>query len=157
MRLNIDYNDRFLQGMISGGVAGIIVNVLCLLLKRFNVVQFKFLEYATLHILGNPFGKDSLLEFAFSALLSIMFMMTIGVLFVYMIYFVGRKNLYIKSFLFGNVVLYTWYHFLLVTMTNFIPEVSVEVAMVDTIIASLFGLLMGVIYQKISIRHQQEI
>lgn len=149
MNINLDSSDRLIQGAGSGFAAGIVSETLSFILGALGITQIRYVDYAGLLLLGNI--PDNIIEVVLSTFLATFFAMFLGIAFAYLILLIGSENLYFKSWFYGVATWYFWYSLLVMTFTEQIQEISALTSISNFVVASLYGIVLGVVYNKIYI------
>jgi hypothetical protein len=147
LKINFDRDDRFFQGMISGMIAGIFSETLSFISGALNISMMRYVDYAGVLLLGNI--PLSTIELIISTGFATFFAAMLGIIFAYIVPIIGSTNLYLKGWLYGLFTWYIWYSILVMTLTDKLEGITPATAVSNFIVASMYGLLLGIIYNKL--------
>jgi hypothetical protein len=140
--------DRFTQGFIAGGIAGVVQVLLDWLFKVFHFSKVILIDYSSILLYAKKptFWWDGTL--ALIAYLA--FTCAIGVVFAYMIQYMSSKNYLLKGWFLAII---TWFAVFAIGTMYKIPllnKVEWQDATANFITTSIFGLLMAIALKFLS-------
>jgi hypothetical protein len=147
LKIDIDRDDRFLHGLISGTVAGVIAETISYINGALNISMMRYVDYAGVLLLGNM--PKTITELIVATGFATFFAAALGVIFAYIVPIIGSSNLYLKSWLYGIFTWYLWYSILVMTFTEAIKGITPSTAVANFVVASVYGLLLGIVYNKL--------
>lgn len=140
--------DRFTVGMISGIIAGVVTslaNIGLIVVLRFGNVRF--IDFSGVFIYGRiPSGSAEEL-FAWTGYLA--FTAFLGILFAYAVPHLTSQNLLLKSIAFGIAVWFTSYALTYLFQTPYLNKISLHSALSNFISSCVYGVSLGLVYQRI--------
>ncbi|MGF7186806.1 putative membrane protein [Desulfitispora alkaliphila] len=141
--------DRFVQGSIAGLIAGIAMNIVNLILVMvFSFGEDLLVNYAAEMLLGSTPGF--LFEYIISFVAHIVWTMLLGILFAYMILIVDSSYMLYKSWFFSITTWFLLYSVGILFEVPLLEVTSVSTATSNMITSSVYGLLLGYIFMRLS-------
>ncbi len=136
-------DDRFVNGFIAGILAFLITTPLAFAAKHFNLIDLKFSDFAGILSLGKI--PETLAERLFGSAVDAMVSAALGIIFAYLVPYIGSKYLLFKGWFYAGTIWYLYYPTISVV---FLDEVNINVktALINAIFAGLFGIVMAQFY-----------
>lgn len=140
----MDLKDRFTRGCLIGLIGGISTTLLGYLFSLLKFGTLRFSDFAAILVYGRR--AHSLLELLFATVVHWGFSAVAGVIFIYLLKAIGRKNLILKGWVFGVSI---WFISYITTELFKIQEfatISFKSAVANFLVSSLYGIVITTVY-----------
>lgn len=130
--------DRFVSGFLSGLIAFLITTPISLILVHYKLVSRSFSDFAVMLTLQR--FPETLAEILFGTLVEAMTSAVWGIIFAYIVLFIGSKYLWFKGFVYAGAF---WYIYVLTIF--FLKEMNfnVQTALLNGLLAGFWGIVMA--------------
>jgi hypothetical protein len=133
-------DDRFVNGFLSGMIAVLITGPMALAAKHFNLIDMQFPDFAGILALGRI--PETLAEQLFGYAVDVMISGALGIIFAYLVPFIGSRYLLFKGWFYAGAV---WFLFYPTVTVLFLEKatMNVQTALINALLAGLFGLVLA--------------
>jgi len=138
--------DFFTRGLVIGILTAIVES--CYTLTAYYVFRFgalRYLDYAAIMIYGQKSG--TLIQSVFAQLGYFFFSAFLGIVFVYLLHYIKRDNMYLKSWFYGVLVWFAVYSLTMLYKVPLLLKIDFETSLNNFIASSIWGLGLGFFYQ----------
>lgn len=145
--------DRFTLGLISGIVAGgssSLTNLI--LISGLHFGSLRFIDFSGAFIYGRKPSTPAEDLFAWVGYFA--FTSFLGIIFAYLIPQLTSQNIMLKSITFGIGVWFVSYAITFLFQTPFLNKVSLPSVLSNFISSTIFGIVLGWVYQRLWKRKQ---
>ncbi|WP_040378262.1 DUF6789 family protein [Dethiobacter alkaliphilus] len=136
--------DRFTNGFISGIVGSLIGVPISFILQALGFAEVQAVDFTAKLLYGRPAMMTS--EIVWATIIGIGFAGIFGALFAYLILAIDSKYLYLKGLLYGPIVFYLWYSFVLLTIVGQVEVITLTTSIANTVANMIYGLVLAVAY-----------
>lgn len=147
--------DRFMNGVVAGILAGVVSALTdYLVVNGLRIGSVRFVDFAGVFIYGErPHGLH---EVIFAQIGALLFHGLLGAIFSYLLVHITSKYYLIKSILYGLLIWFAIYAIVTLFRVPFLVNTPFNAAVKDTVIAGLFGLVLGIVYRWLKNRDKIE-
>lgn len=133
-------NDRFVNGFFAGIIAAFVTGPLGFAAKHFNWAELQFADFAGLLSLGKV--PHTLAENIFATAVDTMVSGALGIVFAYLVPFIGSGYLLFKGWFLTGAFWYIYYPLITIVALEDIT-INVQTHAINAFLAGLFGLVMA--------------
>ena len=137
----MDLRDRLVRGFIAGLVAGIAMNIFNLSSYYLGIAELRYLDWGAVVIYG--LRPENVIEAVFAQIAQLLFVSNLGIIFAYLILFIGSVSLLFKGWLYGGLTWFLLYGITLLYKVEATIPLHFDTAASDFIGASIFGLVLA--------------
>lgn len=144
--------DRFTFGFYSGVIAGLVLNILNLISYYvLKIATLRYIDFMAIIVFGNkPMNAfDTIL----ALLIHLGFVGVLGIIFVYLVPFIGSQNLVLKGLIFGLTTFLVTYSITALFGLRDLTIIPPYTVASNIVTSSVFGLVLVRLYKKFKI-HQ---
>ena len=138
------FDDKFVNGFIAGIIAFLITGPIGLAVKYFELVELDLADFSGLLTLGRI--PEGLSEDIFAALVDMMVSGALGIIFAFLVPYIGIRYLLFKGWFILGAAWYIYYPVVTMGIVNKNIDLSVQTHLINGIIAGLFGLVLAQAY-----------
>lgn len=141
--------DKLTNGFVQGLIAGVVANIADFIMVNWlKFGDLLYLDYTGVHIYG--FQPETLGEKIFALTVQLIFSGLAGIIFVYWIDKVRKRNILFKGMLFGMTIWFLTYTITILFKLKPLDKVSLSSAMENYIAALIFGAVIAITYKVLS-------
>jgi hypothetical protein len=136
-------DDRFVDGFLAGMIAVLITGPMALAAKLLKWIELGFSDFAGVLSLGRV--PDTLMEQIYASAVDVMVSGALGIGFAFLVTIIGSKYLLFKGLFYAGFLWYFYYPTIAIAFLERV-DMNVQTAMINGILAGLFGLVMAQAY-----------
>ena len=147
--------DRFMNGLIAGGIAGIfalLIDLFFIDILKFG--ELKFWDFSSILLFGHK--PQSFWQTTFGIIGHIGFAAMGGVIFVYLIRLISSKYIYIKGVFFGLTIWFAAYTTTYMLKVPHLKDISFETSVADYFSSVIYGLTLTYVVIKLTCKNSAE-
>lgn len=134
-------HDRFVNGLIAGAIAGLIMDGIDLLGYALKLDDVRYLDFAAIIAFGKT--ASNLGEFMVGIFVELCFKAIVGGIFAMLILNIKSKYLYLKGIIFGVTVWFFVYAIITVFKATEFPKPNLSDAISHIINTSVYGIVLA--------------
>jgi hypothetical protein len=137
------FDDKFVNGFIGGIIAALITGPISFAAKHFNFTELELADFSGILTLHKV--PESLAENIFAAGVDMMVSGALGIIFAFMVPYIGRRYLLFKGWFILGALWYLYYPLITMAMLDDV-HINVQTHTINGIIAGLFGIVLAQAY-----------
>jgi hypothetical protein len=140
------FDDKFINGFIAGIIAALITGPISFAAKHLNLTELELADFSGILALGKV--PESLAEMIFSSVLDLMVSGALGIIFAFLVPYIGSRYLWFKGWFVLGALWFIYYPLIIIGMLQEI-DINVQTHVINGIIAGFFGLVLAMAYSRL--------
>lgn len=140
--------DRFVNGLIAGAIAGLVMDIIDLIGYVLKIDNVRYLDFAAIIAFGKTASNFG--EFIIGLLVALGFQAILGSIFAFLILNIKSKYIYIKGIVFGISVWFIIYSLIIMFKATQFPKADLSDAISHIINTAAYGVVLAFMLLRIN-------